>query len=272
MGFSTLGFDSPQGGVMGFNPAQGAGSGAVPNPILEGLKWWFPLSGGGFTDSVSGKTLTAVNTPTSESGPTGAAATAMGLDSGDSNYVYSTDAYFRTVAESTGATADIYYPFTLTFWLYFAFGVHPWIRGDTDQYSMTKYPGGGHQMHCGVKGTSSVWRNTNTSGSGLSDSTWYFYVFRWYGHGFNTDGDEASWGCGKRLQRISGAAGSGSITENVINECCGESLQTGAGITIGASGTCSGRVAMVGYWDRVLTDAEGLEIYNTTLGGGGYPF
>ena len=257
------------GKARGFEPAQGA---AGANPILEGLKWWFPLAGGEYADSVTGKTLTAVNSPTSETGPAGVSGTSMGVAAGDSNYVYSTDSYFRTVAESTGSGPETYYPFTCTFWVYMASGAHTWIMGDTNQWQCYKYPSGGHQMHCGVKANGSYWRLANTSGSGLSDSTWYFFAFRYYGHGYESDGSVGSWVNGKRVNRVSGSAGSGSIAETGTQDCCGESLQTGAGITFGGAGTATGRLAMVGYWDRVITDAEVLEIYNTTLGGGGYPF
>ena len=269
MGFSTMGFDSSQGGVMGFAPPQGAAS---ANPILEGLKWWFPLSGGEFVDSVSGKTMTAVNSPTSETGPAGVADTAMGLAAGDSNYVYSTDSYFHTAAETSGGSPGTYYPFTVTFWLYMGYGAAAWIKADSDQWQCYKYPAAGHQMHCGVKANGSYWRLANTAGSGLSDSTWYFFAFRYYGHGFDSSGAVVSWNNGKRVNRVSGSAGSGSIAETGTQDCCGESLQTGTGITFGGNGTCTGRLAMVGHWDRLLSDSEILEIYNTTLSGGGYPF
>ena len=65
------------GTPRGFNPAQGVA--AASNPILADIRWWFTFAGGGFTDSVSGKSLTAVTTPTSEVGPAGGADTAMGL-------------------------------------------------------------------------------------------------------------------------------------------------------------------------------------------------
>ena len=71
---------------------------------------------------------------------------------------------------------------------------------------------------------------------------------------------------------MTGTAGSGSISQTGLQECCGEVMQTGTGLTFGAGGVATGRIAMAGRWNRVLTDAEVEEVYDTTLGGGGYPF
>ena len=64
-------------------------------------------------------------------------------------------------------------------------------------------------LQCALGG---YWRNANTSGTGQAFSTWYFYVFRYYGNGFDEDGVASTHENGKRIQWITGAAGSGSIT------------------------------------------------------------
>tara|TARA_R100000963_G_C4643949_1_gene107731 strand:- start:29 stop:841 length:813 start_codon:yes stop_codon:yes gene_type:complete len=270
MGFSDLGFSPPQGGVSGFQPSQGSG-GAVANPILADILWWFTFAGGGpsMTDSVSGLSLTAVNTPTAETGPAGTSNTAMGLTTSASNYVESTDAYFRETAEGTGGSGGL--PFTLVWWIYPGYGVTPWLKSNTDQWSMTKYPASGGTWYCGVKGNGGSWRNAVMT-TAIADSAWHFLSYRYYGHGTEVDGSASASANGKRVNLVTGTAGSGAIAQTGTENCCGESMTTGAGLSIGGSGTANGRIAMAGRWNRVLTDLEVLEVYDTTLAGGGYPF
>ena len=137
---------------------------------------------------------------------------------------------------------------------------------------MTKYPAGTGDWACGVKGSGATWRNC-TLDPRLADDQWHFMAYRYYGHGIEVDGSSGGSGVnGKRLNIVTGTAGSGAISQTDTENCCGEVMQTGAGLTFGALGIATGRIAMAGRWMRVITDAEIEEIYDTTLAGGGYPF
>ena len=282
MGFSTLGFDSPQGGVMGFNPAQGAGEAAYnPGTLLDDLQYHFKFdtASGLLTDSVTSTVLSGTNSPSTE---TGMVDQAVGVNDTDESRASSTAAAILTAADEVPSATEglnVAYPFTIITWIYpeqrtgwstTAFVIRE-ERTGAPNWAMSAYnvnSAVSTNFNFAVRGSGSYWRTASTT-TGYAMDAWHCVVMNWYGCNTDENGDFYNTQCAKRVSVVTGAAGSGSITETVFSTCCGEYLLQGTELQISQPPgyDYEGRLDLFTRWNRILTTDEILQFYNRSKAG-----
>ena len=282
MGFGGFGFKSAQGGISGFQPAQGAATDTPGNPELQvGLQWYFKFDSatGLFTDSKTSTVLTTTNSPTTE---TGIIAQAMGVNDTDESRASSTASALLTAASEVNTPSEestnVAYPFTVMGWFYSevrsgpdntggwiveecALG-HNWLlmyyRAQLDPTAFL----------FGIKGNGSYVRTTTLATDQAQDE-WHCICFQSYGSNMNSSGVFTPHQNAKRIMLITGSAGSGAIAQNVVQTCCNETLQAGTELKFcnAPNGDVNGRFDMVARWNRILPESEILLYYNDSKGG-----
>jgi len=281
MGFSTLGFDSPQGGVMGFNPAQGAGEAAYnPGTLLDDLQYHFKFdtASGLLTDSVTSTVLSGTNSPSTE---TGMVDQAVGFNDTDESRASSTDSDLLTAADEVPSATpglNVAYPFTIMLWAYpeqksgwspqghfvkeLETGGDNWLI-----YAYSVNSAVSCNFGFGLAGSGSM-RTTSLTGNQAMD-TWHCVVCNWYGVNTDETGSYQLYDAAKRISLVTGTAGSGSISETQYATCCGEHLLQGTQLQLSQSPgyDLNGRIDLLTRWNRILTTDEILQFYNRSKAG-----
>ena len=280
MGFSGFGFDSAQGGLAGFQGAQGGGGGVEPNPLLDDIQYHFKFDSisGFLTDSITGNVLSSTNSPTTEVGVVGQS---IGINDTDESRAFSTNSAFLTAAsESASAdpSANVAYPFTVALWVYpelrsgWAYSTYWLIETNSSGWNWIlwaepSWDGSTHKFYFGVVGNGSL-RYCNLSTVQGFDS-WHFLVLNYYGINHDETGSFQLTENAKRISLVTGSAGSGSITDTGFHTCCGEELQAGTELKIGdaPSYDVNGRYDLFTRWNRIVPDDQILEFYNLSKAG-----
>jgi len=290
-------FQSAQGTGRGFNPAQGPSS--AESPFLENLEsWWkFDTATGPFTDSVTGTVMTEVNTPTSM---TGVIAQAGVVSAASAERATTNAAALLSDAEVNGGSGAegtfTAHPFTVAGWFYPKNVGSAWpffleenqSTGGAHNLNWYMGPQYGHnadpvQFDFGVAGDGSI-AYVSTAAIYAKDN-WHFVVLRYFGCGYDSGASPPGDATDRRftgqtvnekqVMVVSGGAGSGSLSTIAYQAATGGALEPGTLFAMGdgVSGNSAGGLDLLGIWrDRLLTNAEILELYELTVTGTDYPF
>jgi len=268
MGFSTLGFDSPQGGVMGFNPAQGAGAGVTPSTLLEGIRNWWKLDDDGtWTDSVTTTNYwTENNSPTTTTGKINYGIDFAYTGGYSGPYLSATNAALDVGDGTSGGDKSI----TVTGWVYQDVGTGS--RGKTALhwnygfYLNTGHPGATYtlRVNCYMNGLG--WKGDSLlSTPTVQTGAWNFVFMRYYNLTDTPTAGSISYHCGI-------VTGSGLTASTPVTHSAGYKGNTAECKMNYPGYELQGTLDLVGIWTRALTDAELIELYTTTNGGTDYPF
>ena len=304
---SGWGFSSPQGKQMGFPPAQGPRR----HPLVANLAFWleFDDDSGLAFDSVSGLSLTEINSPDNQGGVIDQSITLSRVtDSGMS----STNANFYNSGENnTGSEGTtVSQPFTAAMWIRvrstggYAWGVvacSKWDDGGSDQdnwvieiHPISAGVGGTDpfKVEAGVRGNggSLKWASTDTDygrAGGFGD--WMFVALRYFGTSHYTGsagsgtwepGDAGSHDSTDREYNASYSeiqcivVDSTGIDVIAYNAAAGEAMQPGNKFLLGL-GTIpfQGDIDLLGYWDgRLLSNDELVELHDLGASNTDYPW
>ncbi len=274
-------FRGAAGTARGFNPAQGVSSGYDPGTLLDDLQYHFKFdtATGLLTDSVTSTVLTGTNTPTTETGMVGQA---VGFNDSDESRANSTDAALLTSADEVPNATEglnVAYPFTLITWIYpqqrggfstTGFTVRE-ERSGAANWAMSAYNVNSAvscNFNWAVRGNGGYYRTASTT-TGYAMDDWHCVVMNWYGCNYDENGSFLVGGSIKRVSVVTGAAGSGAITETQTQSCCGENLLQGTELQISQPPgyDYEGRLDLLTRWNRILTTDEILQFYNRSMAG-----
>ena len=273
-------FQGADGTARGFNPAQGVSSGYDPGTLMDDLQYHFKFdtATGLLTDSVTSTILTGTNSPTTE---TGMVDQAVGFNDSDESRASSTAAAILTAADevpSATPASNVAYPFTIILWAYpeqklgwssqgrfvkeLESGGDNWVI-----YAYSVNSAVSCNFSFGVAGSGSL-RTASLTGNQAMD-TWHCVVCQWYGCNTDENGAFANTECAKRISLVTGAAGSGSISETQFTTCCGEYLLQGTELQLSQPPgyDLNGRFDLLTRWNRILTTDEILQFYNRSMAG-----
>jgi hypothetical protein len=256
MGFSTLGFNSPQGGLVGFSPSQGSDSGEAVSTLLTDIRhWWKMDDDGAWIDSATSTSyFSEINSPTTVAGKINFAIDTYGssaphlstndtgvdfLSSGNSDWTCS--AWVKPITSGYGGADGKTFVLTPA---QFNFGMKPEAVGNFLWFNAKI---GGSYVSTDM---------TGTAASEIPDDTW-----------------------GMCFWQFSAASGGSSVmtlrtivggTEYTVTGSHGGtvSARTSPGYTmkigyINNDYKAGSALDMVGIWSRHLTAAERLELYNS---------
>lgn len=263
MGFSDLGFDSAQGGALGFAPSQGPGGAEPPDPLTIGMiEWWAMNEISGIrTGSKAAIALSDVNTVTSDTGRIGLA----------SEYVSSNSERLTTTSSAMALAANA--SWSASVWVYMdsmsgsTTGDSHSIMGRANpsatpanitelalnifpaSYSYAPYRNKAVFWHY----SASNYKELISSGT-FSASTWYHICL-----GYD-------------------ASATGAEMWMVVNDGTPQTLSDSAGMSEATSGVFSfgniennaiyfsGRTDLDAFWSRTITAAEITRLYNSGSG------
>ena len=281
MGFSGFGFDSAQGGVAGFAPSQGASSGGYsPGTLLDDIQYHFKFDSisGLLTDSITSSVLSSTNSPSTEVGVVGQS---IGFNDTDESRASSTTAALLTAADEVPNATEglnVAYPFTIILWAYPEQKTGYSSQGRFVQelessgdnwviYAYNVNSAVSCNFSFGLAGSGSM-RLASLTGNQAMDS-WHCIVCQWYGCNYDQNGAFSVGGSVKRVSVVTGAAGSGSITETQVQTCCGEHMLQGTELQLSQPPgyDINGRIDLFTRWNRILTTDEILQFYNRSKAG-----
>jgi hypothetical protein len=274
-------FQGADGKARGFAPAQGVSSGYDAGTLMDDLQYHFKFdtATGLLTDSVTSTVLSGTNSPTTETGMVGQA---VGFNDSDESRANSTDSDLLTAADEVPSATEglnVAYPFTLITWIYpqqrTGFSTTAFVireeRFRAPNWALSAYDvtsAVSCNFNFAVRGNGSYFRTASTT-TGYAMDAWHCVVCQWYGCNTDENGSYQLYECAKRISVVTGAAGSGSITETQFLTCCGEHLLQGTELllSIAPSYDFEGRLDLSTRWNRILTEAEILQFYNRSKGG-----
>jgi hypothetical protein len=253
MGFSDWGFDSAQGVVAGFRPAQGLADSA--STLLTDLKhWWKMDDDGTWVDSKTGSSYwTEVNSPTTVAGKINYAIDTYGssaphlttadtgvdfANSGDSDWTCS--AWVKPITSGYGGTAAKTFVITPS---QFNFGM---TKESTGNFLWFNAKIGGAFVNTDM---------TGTAAAEIPDDTWGMCFWQ-----FSAESGGSSVVTLRTIISGTEYTVTGSHSGTVAGRGTGYTMKIGY---INNSYKAGSALDMVGIWSRHLTAAERLELYNS---------
>jgi hypothetical protein len=207
---------------------------------------------------------------------------AVGFNDTDESRASSTDSDLLTAADEVPDSSEgsnVAHPFTLIAWIYpqqrSGFSTTGFVireeRSGAANWAMSAYNVNSAvscNFNWAMRGSGGYFRTASTT-TGYAMDTWHCVVLQWYGCNYDQNGSFSVGGSVKRVSVVTGAAGSGSITETQVQTCCGEYLLQGTELLLGypPSYDFEGRLDLYTRWNRILTTDEILQFYNRSMAG-----